>query len=72
MPPWARVIVVEVGVEVGVGVGVGVGVLNLAPQVNLLCVFRALDGVSGGRKIYTGSGRTSLHPVIDGLHYRHH
>jgi hypothetical protein len=26
-------------------------------QVNLLCTLRALKGVCGGRKIYTGSGR---------------
>jgi hypothetical protein len=41
-------------------------------QVNLLYVFRAPDGVRGGRKIYTSSGRTSLLPVIGGLRYRHH
>jgi hypothetical protein len=33
-------------------------------QVNLLCVFRAPEGVRGGRKIYTGSRRTFLHPAI--------
>jgi hypothetical protein len=32
-------------------------------QVNLLCVFRTPEGVCGGRKIYTSSGRTSLHPA---------
>jgi hypothetical protein len=41
-------------------------------QVNLLCVFRFSDGVHDGRKIYTGSGRTSLFPVIGGLRYQHH
>jgi hypothetical protein len=41
-------------------------------QVNLLCAFRASEGVHGGCKIYTGLGRTSLHPVIGGLGYRHH
>jgi hypothetical protein len=45
---------------------------NSLRQVNLLCVFLAPDGVHGGRKIYTSSGRTSLHLVIDGLHYMHH
>jgi hypothetical protein len=48
-----------------------VGVSNLW-QVNLLCAFRATDGVHGGHKIYICSGRTSLHPVIGDLHYRHH
>jgi hypothetical protein len=41
-------------------------------QVNLLCAFWASDGVLGGYKIYTGSGRMFLFPVIDGLRYRHH
>jgi hypothetical protein len=41
-------------------------------QVNLLCVFWALDGVRGGSKIYTGSDRTSLLLVIGGLRYQHH
>jgi hypothetical protein len=41
-------------------------------QVNLLCTFRAREGLHGGRKIYTGSSRMSLHPVISGLCYRHH
>jgi hypothetical protein len=39
-------------------------------QINLLYVFRAPDGVRGGRKIYTGPGRTSLLLVIDDLRYR--
>jgi hypothetical protein len=41
-------------------------------QVNLLYVFRTPNGGRGGRKIYTGSDITSLHLVIDSLHYRHH
>jgi hypothetical protein len=41
-------------------------------QVNLLCVFRAPDGVRDERKIYTSSGRTSLLSAIGGLRYRHH
>jgi hypothetical protein len=40
-------------------------------QVNLFCMFRDLEGVRGGCKVYTGSGRTSPHPVISGLRYRH-
>jgi hypothetical protein len=27
--------------------------------------------VLGGHKVYTGSGRTSLHPVFGGSQYRH-
>jgi hypothetical protein len=30
-----------------------------------------LDGVLSGSMIYTGSGRTSLHQVFDGLRYQH-
>jgi hypothetical protein len=30
-----------------------------------VCVFRVLDGVRGGRKIYTALGRTSLHLAFD-------
>jgi hypothetical protein len=41
-------------------------------QVNLLYAFRAPKGVRGGRKVYTGSVRTSLLPVIGGLRYQHH
>ncbi|PWZ45698.1 hypothetical protein Zm00014a_030977 [Zea mays] len=41
-------------------------------QVNLLCALRASDGVHGERKIYIGSGRTSLLLVIGGLRYRYH
>mgnify|MGYP006934350948 CR=1 FL=1 len=50
----------------------GVCVSNLAPTSKFVCTFQASDGVRGGRKIYTGSDRTSLHPVINGLHYLHH
>jgi hypothetical protein len=35
-------------------------------------MFRAPDGVRGGRKIYTGSAKMFLYPVIGGLRYRHH
>jgi hypothetical protein len=28
-------------------------------QINLLCALQAPEGVHGGRKIYTGSGKTS-------------
>jgi hypothetical protein len=35
-------------------------------------MFQAPNGMHGGRKIYTDLGRTSLHPVISGLRYRHH
>jgi hypothetical protein len=45
------------------------GVFAFAPT---LCVFLAPEGVHGGRKVYTGSSRTSLLPVISGLRYRHH
>jgi hypothetical protein len=41
-------------------------------QVNLLYAFQAPEGVRGGRKIYTSSGRTSLLSVIGGLRYQHH
>jgi hypothetical protein len=41
-------------------------------QVNLLYTFWALEGVRGGRKVYTGSSRTFLLPVIGGLSYRYH
>jgi hypothetical protein len=34
-------------------------------------MFEGLDGVPSGRKIYTGSGRTSLHPVFGGSRYQH-
>jgi hypothetical protein len=44
-----------------------VGVLNLAQPFNLLYVFQAPKGVHSGRKIYTGSSRTSLLAVISGL-----
>ena len=37
-----------------------------------MCVFKASDGVSGGCKIYTGSGRTSIYPIIGGLRYLYH
>jgi hypothetical protein len=46
-----------------------VGVTYLAP---FLYVFRALEDAHGGRKVYIGSGRTSLLRVIGGLRYRHH
>jgi hypothetical protein len=49
-----------------------IDVSNLAPTNKFICVFQAPDGVCGGHKIYIGSGRTSLHPVIDGLRYWHH
>jgi hypothetical protein len=42
-----------------------VGVFNLAPTNKFMCEFQAPNGVRSGRKIYTGSGRMSLHPVID-------
>jgi hypothetical protein len=44
----------------------------LTPTSKILCALRAPEGVRGGRKIYTGSDRTSLHLVIGGLRYRHH
>jgi hypothetical protein len=52
----------------------------LAHQLSVFCTmlrsldqwFRAPEGVCGGHKIYTGSDRMSLLPVIDGLRYRHH
>jgi hypothetical protein len=44
-----------------------VGVLNLSQQFNLLYAFQAPKGVHSGRKIYTGSSRTSLLAVIGGL-----
>jgi hypothetical protein len=40
-------------------------------QVNLLCVFWAPEGMRRGHKIYIGSGRTFLRPIIGGLRYRH-
>jgi hypothetical protein len=46
-------------------------VLNLALTSNLLRALRAPDNMHGGRKIYNGSGRTSLRLVIGGLRYRH-
>jgi hypothetical protein len=49
-----------------------IGVSYLAPTSNFLCAFRALEGVHGWRKIYTGLGRMSLLLVIGGLRYRHH
>jgi hypothetical protein len=36
-----------------------------------MCVFWALNGVLGGCKVYTGSGRMSLYPVFDGSRYQH-
>lgn len=45
---------------------------NQFRQVNLFMHVLGLDGVLGGRKIYTGSDRTSMHPVFGGLCYRHH
>jgi hypothetical protein len=36
-----------------------------------MCVFWALGSVLGGRKVYTSSGRTSLHLVFGSSHYRH-
>jgi hypothetical protein len=36
-----------------------------------MCAFWVSDGVLGGRKIYTGLGRTSLHTVFGGSRYRH-
>jgi hypothetical protein len=41
-------------------------------QVNLLYVFRALEGVGGGHKIYTRLGRMSLLLVTGDLRYWHH
>jgi hypothetical protein len=36
-----------------------------------MCVSWAPDGVFGGHKVYTSSGRTSLHPIFDDSRYRH-
>jgi hypothetical protein len=36
-----------------------------------MCVSWAPDGVLGGHKVYTGSARTSLHPVFNGSRYWH-
>jgi hypothetical protein len=36
-----------------------------------MCVLWATDDVLGGRKVYTSSGRMSLHPVLDGSRYQH-
>jgi hypothetical protein len=53
--------------------GLAVGVSNLAPTSKfILRVPGFFGGVSGGRKIYTGSSRTSRLPVIDALRYWHH
>jgi hypothetical protein len=46
-----------------------VGVSNQLRQVNLCVLAPGPDGVLNGRKIYTGLGRTSLHPVFGGLCY---
>jgi hypothetical protein len=54
------------------GLLVPVGVSYLAPTCKILCVFRALEGVRGGRKIYTCSDRTFLYLVTGGLRYHHH
>jgi hypothetical protein len=47
-----------------------VGVSNLALTSKFVCMFRASNSVRGGRKIYTGLSRTSLHTVFSGLGYR--
>jgi hypothetical protein len=45
----------------------------LAPTSNIIvCVLGYGGCVCEGRKIYFHSVRTSLHPVIGGLRYRHH
>jgi hypothetical protein len=36
-----------------------------------MCTFWAPYGVLGGHKVYTGSGRMSLHSVFGGSCYRH-
>jgi hypothetical protein len=52
--------------------GLVVGVSNLAPTSKFIARVPGFRGVSGGRKIYTGSSRTSLLPAIDALRYRYH
>jgi hypothetical protein len=47
-----------------------VGVSYLVPTSKFIVRIPGSRGVSGGRKIYTGSDRTSLHLVIGGLRYR--
>jgi hypothetical protein len=49
-----------------------VGVSNLVLTSKFIVRVQALDGVCGGRNIYTASSRTFLLSVIDGLYYRHH
>jgi hypothetical protein len=36
-----------------------------------MCVFWVSDGVLGERKVYIGSGRTSLYPIFGGSRYWH-